>query len=582
MMMESDGPERGSRRRLIVLWLGTVVGVLILTGRLFYWQVVRHKDLKEFGERWQLVDVPIPAQRGTILDRHGFVLAMDEYEFEIFATPRDIHDPEGLAADLAPVLGIDESALVASLSQTNEPSVSLVWNAPLEVAKGVEAIRDQWGTGAIGISPARKRTYPEQEMACHLLGFVTYDHEVDYDAFYGVEEFYNGELRGLRGSWGGTGDSPNLSIGIGSKNVILPQDGRQIVLTVDRTIQGLVEEELRRGLSEFGAERGTVIVMDPRTGAILAMASYPCYDPNPDLGRQIDKELFINPAVSENYEPGSVFKVVTMAAALDAGIVGRYTTYYDEGRIYVGGHLIVNWDRDAYGVVSMTELLKYSLNVGAATLTTNLGAERFYDYVKRFGFGQTTGIDLPYESPGIMRVPGDGSWREGDLGTNAFGQGIAVTPIQMITAVAAVANDGVLPRPHVVERIEQDGQIITEFHPEGGQQVISPWVARELTEMLVDTLAGKENLSIPGYAIAGKTGTAQIPVTGGYHPVDTIGAFVAYAPADDPQFIILVKMDRPRESPWGTVVAVPVFRRIADRLFVYLGIPPDDVRMAST
>lgn len=580
-MIGSEWQARGSKRRLIVLWLGTVAGVLILTGRLFYWQVIRHQDLKEVGRRWQLVDVPIPALRGTIMDRQGFVLAMDEYEFEIFATPRDIHDPEGLAADLAPVLNSDQATLVSLLSRTNEPSVSLLWDAPLQVAKEVEAITDQRGTGAIGISPARKRVYPEKEMACHLLGFVTYDHEVDYDAFYGVEEFYSEELRGLRGSWGGTDDPLNLSIRIGSRNVVLPQDGRDIVLTVDRTIQAVAEEELRRGLTDWGAERGTVIVMHPRTGAILAMASYPCYDPNPDLDRQINKELFINPAVSSNYEPGSVFKVVTMAAALDAGIVGRYSTYYDEGRIYVGGHVIMNWDRDAYGVVSMTELLKYSLNVGAATLTTNLGAERFYEYVKRFGFGEKTGIDLPYESPGMMRLPGDGNWREGDLGTNAFGQGIAVTPIQMITAVAAVANDGVLPKPYVVQRIEQDGQVVAEFHPTSGRQVISPWVARELTEMLVEVLAGKENLNIPGYTIAGKTGTAQIPVTGGYHPVDTIGAFVGYAPADDPQFIILVKMDRPQKSPWGTVVAVPVFREIAEKLFVYLGIPPDDVRMAS-
>jgi len=581
-MAESKWPERGSKTRLTILWLGTVVGVLILIGRLFYWQVIRHNDLREIGQRWRLVDIPIPALRGTIQDRHGSVLALDEYEFEVFATPRDVQDPDGLAAELAPVLDRDQSTLVTLLSQTSEPSVSLVWDAPLQVAREVETIRDQWGARAIGISPARKRVYPEKEMACHLLGFVTYDHEGDYDAFYGVEEFYGEELRGLEGSWGGTSDALNLSISIGSRNVLLPQDGRDLILTVDRTIQGLVEEELRRGLSEFGAEKGTVIVMAPRTGAILAMASYPCYDPNPHLGQEIPKELLINPAVSDVYEPGSVFKVVTMAAALDSGTVGRYGTYYDQGQIFVGGHLIMNWDRDAWGTISMTELLKYSLNVGAATLSTSLGAEGFYDYVERFGFGQLTGIDLPYESKGIMRVPGDGNWREGDLGTNSFGQGIAVTPLQMITAAAAVANDGLLPTPYVAQRIEQNGQIIKEFHPQPGRTVISPRVAKDLTEMLVESMAGKQNLSIPGYAIAGKTGTAQIPVAGGYHPVDTIGCFVGYAPADDPQFIILVKMDRPRESPWGTVVAVPVFRRIAEKLFVYLGIPPDDLRMAST
>jgi cell division protein FtsI/penicillin-binding protein 2 len=580
-MTESDWQERGSKIRLMVVWVATVMGVIILAGRLFYWQVVRHGDLRDIGQRWQLVDIPIPALRGTIMDRHGFVLALDEYEFEIFATPRDISDPEGLAADLAPVLGMDEQGLAERLSRKDEPSVSLVWDAPLQMAREVEAIKDDWRTAALGISAARKRVYPEKELACHLLGFVTYDHEVDYDAFYGVEESYNGQLRGQAGSWGGSDDALDLNISIGPSTVALPRDGQDVILTIDRTIQALAEAELRRTIDEYGAQRGTIIVMSPRTGAILAMTSYPGYDPNPRLGQQTDEDLFMNPAVSENYEPGSVFKVVTMAAALDAGIVGRYTTYYDQGQIFVGGHLIYNWDRNAYGTTSMTDLLKHSLNVGAATLSTNLGPERFYDYVERFGFGEPTGIDLPYESTGLMRKPGDGDWREGDLGTNAFGQGIAVTPIQMVNAVAAVANGGVVPRPYIVERIEEDGQVVQEFHPQPGRQAISPWVAEELTEMLIESLAGNENLEIPGYAIAGKTGTAQIPVIGGYHPTDTMASFVGYAPARDPQFIILVKIDRPTGSPWGSVVAVPAFRRMAQQLFVYLGIPPDDLRVAS-
>jgi cell division protein FtsI (penicillin-binding protein 3) len=581
-MTESDWQERGSKIRLMVVWVATVMGVIILGGRLVYWQVLRHGDLWEIGQRWQLVDTPIPALRGTIVDAHGSVLALDEYEFEIFATPRDISDPEGLAAELAPVLNVDESELVARLSRTDQPSVSLVWDAPMEVARQVEAIRKDWRTAALGISAARKRAYPENQMACHLLGFVTYDHEVDYDAFYGVEEAYDNELRGQAGSWGGSSDALDLNISIGASTIALPRDGQNVVLTVDRTIQYLAEEELRRTIDEYGAERGTIIVMNPRTGAILAMTSYPGYDPNPQLGQQIDENLFMNPAVSENYEPGSVFKVVTMAAALDSGIVGRYTTYYDQGQIFVGGHLIYNWDRSAYGTTSMTDLLKHSLNVGAATLSTNLGAERFYDYVERFGFGEPTGIDLPYESKGLMRKPGDGDWREGDLGTNAFGQGIAATPIQMISAVAAVANGGVVPKPYIVQRIEEDGRVIQEHQPQPGRQAISPWVAEELTEMLIESLAGKENLEIPGYAIAGKTGTAQIPVTGGYHPVDTIACFVGYAPARDPQFIILVKIDKPRESPWGSVVAVPAFRRMAEKLFVYLGIPPDGFPVSTT
>jgi cell division protein FtsI/penicillin-binding protein 2 len=355
-----------------------------------------------------------------------------------------------------------------------------------------------------------------------------------------------------------------------------------VILTIDRTIQQIAGEELLRGISEYRAEKGTVIIMDPRSGALLASVSYPGYDPNRFFVEAIDEGApFTDPVVSESYEPGSVFKVVTMAAALDAGIVDRYSTYNDLGQIIVGPAVIQNWDKRAYGVRDMTELLRYSLNVGAATLSTRMGGATFYDYVQRFGFGQATGIDLPHESPGAVRMPGDAEWGEADLGTNAFGQGISVTPLQMIRAVAAVANDGQLPNPYVIQRIEQEGEVIKEFQPQPVPQIISASVARELTEMLVNSLSGKENLNIPGYAIAGKSGTAQIYHYGGYHPEDTIASFVGYAPADDPRFVILVKVDRPQESPWGSEVAAPVFRRIAEKLFAYLDIPPDEVRMAS-
>jgi cell division protein FtsI (penicillin-binding protein 3) len=579
--VESEALEHGLKRRLTVVWMGTLVGVLILAGRLFYWQVIRHQELLLVGEQLRRQDRPIPSLRGTIRDRHGFVLAIDRYEFEVFATPRDFQDPEGLASELAPVLQMDQGVLSNLLSQRDAPYVPLVRDASMETAREVERVKDKWDAGGLGITPARKRVYPDHELGCHLLGFVTQDHEIDYRVFYGVEESYDEALRGSEGSWAGTSGIPDLQIAVGSSKLVLPQDGRDVVLTVDRTIQQIVEDALQEGIAQFGAGAGTIIVMDPRTGAILAMASYPTYDPNLYFEGALSEELFRNPAVSEAYEPGSIFKVVTMAAALDSGAVGRYTTYNDTGQIYVGGTLIMNWDRKAYGIMSMTELLGYSLNVGAATLSTSMGPEVFYDYVRRFGFGEVTGIDLPNESRGIVKVPGDGDWREADLGTNAFGQGIAVTPIQMVTAVAAIANHGLLPRPYVVERIEDQGEVVQEFQPQPGRQVISPSVAQDLTEMLTEAVAASHNLDIQGYSIAGKTGTAQIPVPGGYHPSDTIASFVGFAPVGDPQFVVLIKMDRPQQSPWGAVVAVPVFRQIAEGLFAYLGIPPDDVRMAS-
>lgn len=566
----------------MVLWLGTIVAVLILTGRLFYWQVLRYEYLQDVGDKLRLQPKPIPSLRGAIMDRHGFVLAMDEYEFEVFATPRDADEPDRLVGALAPILGVGQPQLSELLSRTDQDYVRLAQGVPLKAARAVEEVKQDWINAGLhirglGILPTRHRVYPERVMACHLLGFVTRAHE----AFYGIEEFYDEQLRGVEGSWGGSGDILDLQITLGPGKLALPQDGQDLILTLDRTIQQIAEEELRHAITEYQAEGGTVIVMSPQTGAVLAMVSYPGYDPNLYFEEATRGEPFTDPAVSEMYEPGSVFKIVTMAAALDTGMVDRHSTYNDLGQIFVGGALIQNWDGRAYGVIDMTDLLRYSLNVGAATLSTNLGGDRFYDYVQRFGFGEPTGIDLPYESGGLVKMPGDADWREADLGTNAFGQGISVTPIQMITAVAAVANKGVLPTPHVVQRIEQRGEVIKEFHPEPRRRVISAAVAQELTDMLVEFIASREELTIPGYATAGKTGTAQVPVVGGYHPEHTIGSFVGYAPARDPQFVVLVKIDTPQKSPWGIVVAAPAFKRIAERLFVYLSIPPDQLRVAS-
>ncbi len=362
------------------------------------------------------------------------------------------------------------------------------------------------------------------------------------------------------------------------QQLALPQDGTHLVLTLDRNVQYLVEQELAKAVAQYQADGGTIIVMDPKTGAILAMANYPSYDPNRFYEAL---ELHTNPAVSHQYEPGSVFKILTMAAGLDTGIVTPDSTLYDGGAIEVGGIVIQNPDRRAHGLVNMTDVLAYSLNVGIAYVSTSLGEETFYAYLKRFGCGDHTGIDLNGEVAGTIKEPGSREWYESDLGTNSFGQGVAVTPLQMITAVAAVANRGLMMRPYVVERIVgEQGVIVTQ--PTVVRQVISPRTAEQLTDMLVEAVErGTELATVPGYDIAGKTGTAQIPVGDHYDPELTIASFVGYAPADDPRFIVLVKIDKPRLDPWGAEVAAPVFRAIAERLFVLLDVPPDSVRLAS-
>ncbi|MFQ6000143.1 MAG: peptidoglycan D,D-transpeptidase FtsI family protein [Anaerolineae bacterium] len=567
--MTSESRQR-SHRRLVVLAAVFFAFSLILVGRIIYWQVVRRQELLELAELEHYQTKVIPPQRGAILDRTGSLLATDIFQYEIFATPRDVPNPRWTAEQLAPLLERPPETLWALLDR-KDLSVTLAKQIPLNVGEEI-ASRGLSGVGAI---PLPQRIYPEKELACHLLGFVG----AEGDGFYGLEEYYDDILQGEPGSRGGERDPSGLQMIAGYGSYVPAQEGPTLVLTLDRVIQGLVEEDLEKAIEEYGAQGGTIIVMDPWTGAILAMASYPRYDPNRFY--ETSQELFVNPAISEVYEPGSVFKPVTIGAALDSGEVTPETTYNDTGSILVGGQVIANWDWGARGETTVSELLRYSLNVGAATMSTKIGAEKFYRYVRRFGFGEPTGVDLAGEVSGIVKTPGDAQWHESDLGTNAFGQGISATPLQMINAMAAIANGGLLMKPYVVQRIIREDSVV-EIEPVVRRRVISPETARQLTQILAEGV--KEGVAelayVEGYSIAAKTGTAQIPIPGGYDPTWTIASIVGWAPADNPRFVILVKIDKPQAAPWGAVVAAPVFKSLAQQLFDYLGIPPDEVRLA--
>ncbi len=383
-------------------------------------------------------------------------------------------------------------------------------------------------------------------------------------------------LHGTPGLRQGERDPFGSSIPIGPGQYIPPRNGRSLVLTIDRTAQYIVERELAQAVAEFQAESGTVVVLDPNTGGIVAMASWPTYDPNHFA--EIDQRYFPDPAVSEQYEPGSVFKVITLAAGLDSEVISPETTIYDSGVIEVGGRTIYNSDRLSHGTVDMTTVLGKSLNVGAAQVAVLLGKERFYHYLRRFGFGRITEVDLDSEGPGTLKSPGDPNWHESDLGTNSFGQGIAVTPLQMAAAMAAVANDGLLMKPYVVQEIIEDDQTLS-VQPTVVRRAILPQAARTLTEMLVTAVSQETELAqVSGYRVAGKTGTAQIPVPGGYHPTLTVASFAGYLPADDPALVILVVIHKPKTSSWGGEVAAPVFARIAQQLMTLLDVPPAALR----
>lgn len=562
-------------RRILVLIFFLTFGFTVVAGRLVYFQVLRHEELREAAETQRTWDRKMPPRRGYIADINGQILALDTVEWDISVSPSLVTDHANLAEHLSQLLGLPQAEVSATLAADAK------W---LQLAKGVEyeageAIASLQASG-ITCTPTPQRFYPEGGLVAHLLGIVN----KTGDGFYGVEGYYNQTLKGKTGLRRVEQSAVGIELPLLPLGEVPSQAGASLVLTLDRNIQYIAAQELRGALEEFGADSGTVLVMEPQTGAILAAVSYPAYDPN-DFANA-DPKLLSDPSVSNMWEPGSIFKIITWAAGLDAGTISPGTTFYDEGALEVGGRVIRNWDRKGHGLVTMNDGLVQSLNTVAAFISTSLGKDPFYTYLRRFGFGTLTQVDLASEGPGMMKLPGDSNWFPSELGTNSFGQGIAVTPLQMLVAVSAVANQGTLMKPHIVHQFitqepETGEERVIQVEPMATRQAISQDTAQTLTNMLVEVVQeGAPKAQVPGYRIAGKTGTAQIPTPYGYHPTDTIASFIGYAPADDPQFIVLVKLDRPGESPWGTQTAAPAFKAIAERLLAYMQIPPDEIRLA--
>jgi cell division protein FtsI/penicillin-binding protein 2 len=542
--------------------------VLVLVAQLVQVQIINHGFYSAWAlEQYKQQIVIVQPPRGMIRDRNGYLLAGNSVMYSVEADTRYVKDVEELAAELGALLPRPAVEIERLLKSSDDPWVVIGPPVSKEVGEQVASR----GLSGITVRSLWTREYPEGHLASHALGFCNAEDE----CFYGVEAFYDSILRPEEPEK--ETDPVDEEVLWAGPPVVFPKSGADLVLTLDRAIQMMVEEELARAVQEYQADGGTIIVMDPRTFGILAMASLPDYDP----GRYYESfggllPPFEDPAVSQQYEPGSVFKVVTVAAALDSGLVTPGTVYYDQGEIEVGGRVIKNASRRAYGEQTVTDILVKSLNVGAAWLSTQMGPDTFYRYAWDFGFGQLTDIDLAGEVSGQVWLPGDiEHWHDSNLGTNSFGQGLAVTPLQMVTAFTTVANDGVRLRPHIVERrIDPDGAVFFS-QPMTKAQPISQETARQLMEMMVRVVEeGTPAARVTGYRVAGKTGTAQIPVPGGYDKEVTIVTFVGFGPVPDPEFVILVRLDRPRTSTWAEDTAAAAFSRLASRLFVVCGVPP--------
>ncbi len=422
--------------------------------------------------------------------------------------------------------------------------------------------------------PNVHRYYPNDELAFNIIGFYPFMNSNSF-ASYGIEQYYDDILEAKTISHRFSLD-PNIPDRIPD----LP-NGASIVLTIDRKVQAITEEIIKDAVETNKAKSGTIVITNPKTGEVLAMATYPSVNLNEywETAEVFTKDNKYNPAVMQPYEPGSVFKVLTMAIAIDTGAVKPSTVYNDTGTYNVLGTDIYNWDRGAWGPQSMVGCLQHSLNTCMAYLADLVGAETFYEYLDKFGLDDPTGIELAQEDYYPITKPGDSMWTPISLSTASFGQGLMVTPIQMVTAVSALANDGVMMKPHIVREIRYNGEV-QKVEPEAVGQPISAETARTVTEMLATSIEIEaSDAQVDGIRIAGKTGTGEISVEGqGYVLNTTNASFVGWGPADDPQFIVYVWVQEPEVNIWGSEVSAPVFSEVVEKVAPYLRVPDDDTR----
>ncbi|MCL4272848.1 MAG: penicillin-binding protein 2 [Anaerolineales bacterium] len=519
--------------------------------------------------------------RGEIYDRNGRLLAGQKTVYEIGVDLNIVKDPHAIAFAVSRELDMDYDQLFTVITNPPERLSYLVLadfvvtQKALNLQELKKALQEQASPGFGGLTGLQfrahpQRSYPENSLASNVLGFVNREGK----GYFGVEENYDNLLSGSPVQVLVPTD-PNKAYEIPK----VP-DGTTLILTINRDLQAAAEKVLDESLKKYGAQEGVIIIMHPRNGELLAVATSRRMDLNKfwDYGSVYDNATDFNPAISKMYEPGSILKVLTMASALDSGTVTPNSTYLDTGSVLIGGVTIRNWDRNPWGVQNMLGCLQHSLNVCMVHIASQMGAGTFYNYMDAFGFGHLTNVDMAGESAGRLKVPGDSDWYPVDLGTNSFGQGIAVTPMQMLSSVSAVANEGRMVTPHVLYAMVREGRQYNVPAQYLGSP-ISPQTAATLSEMLSISLETESSQAlVPGYRIAGKTGTAEIPVNGFYSSYQTNASFIGWGPVDEPQFMIYVWLEKPTASPWASETAAPVFAEMAKKTVVLLDIPPDAIR----
>lgn len=609
--------------RINTVYVSFVFAFILVILRLFQIQVIDHEDYRALAESQYSSQFEIPAKRGEILSSDGYVLAGAKSNYLLFAEPKKITDPYKVASDLAEILSSMRSEINdyeieyeknndsddggpsnIDTSEVQEDSPKLTksemfekyfkdfynyissdrfWVPLMRDVTSEEKIKiEESGITGIGFEEYPVRYYPEGTLASHLLGFVGSTEDGEKVGYFGIEGRLNEDLKGKPGKVLEETDALGNPILMGEYKMVPPIQGRDVVLTINRSIQYMVEKKLKEGVEKYRAYSGTAIVMNPYTGEIIALANYPTYDPgnfneeekyDENLGRKnIERK---NLAISYTYEPGSIMKPLTISAAIDLGLVGPDTTFVDSGPVVYSTHTIDNWDGKHYGVQTITELLQKSNNIGAAWVGMQVGPDNLYKYLSDFGIGTKSGIDLEGEDTGILR-PKD-SWTDIDTANISFGQGVSATPLQMLTAFNAIANGGFLMQPKIISKlVDENGE--TEIPPKNIRRVISKETSDIMVDLLEKAAEGGEGkyFVLKEYRISGKTGTAEIPEGGSYSESGTNATFVGFLTGSK-AFSLIVKLQEPQESPWAAETAVPIWMDIASELVKFYGIPPDRV-----
>jgi cell division protein FtsI/penicillin-binding protein 2 len=556
---------RQANRRIRLLVAVFALVFVAASARVAWLQAVKAQTLDHLATTQHREELAVPARRGTIFDRLGVQLALGERATTVYANPKQIADPRAAALAAGRALGLDPGKLYPLLADRSRGFVYVKRKADPEKADALEAE----GIAGFGFYPEERRAYPQRAVASEVVGYAG----TENTGLSGLEVQVDAVLAGQDGSKTIVRDPFGRTLDVVESKPV--RNGRDVYLTVDNSLQGQVERILRRTRAQWNAKAATAIVLDAQTGGILALGVEPGFDANayPGVSRR-DQQRLRNRAVTDTYEPGSTFKIVTIGGVLESGIVSPSTQFRLPGAIQVADRVIHDAVERGTQTMTVAQILSRSSNVGVITLAIQLQRQKLSEWIRRFGFGRKTGVDYPGETRGIVLPPDE--WSGSTIGNVPIGQGIAVTPLQMAAAYGAIANDGVWLQPHLVERVE-GGKAVEPKR----RRVVSAQTATQITRMLRGVVEEGSGASaqVPGYRIAGKTGTAAKPEpTGGYSTSRYVASFVGFAPASRPRLVVLVTVDEPQGTIWGGAVAAPVFAEIAEFALQYLEVPPDAPR----